>query len=168
VIITKCPPDLSQEVATELKSNLALASYQSCYFTGYQYANPYSLYNSSHSINLTQQDKVIILSAIANTDYLRQYLDTFDFDVHAIEYEDHHYFTNADIEYIINRNEKVLDKQGIVLTTEKDAIRLAQYYDRLIAANVPVFVLPIHVQFLFDGKTAFDAEIKNRLLELEK
>lgn len=168
VIVTKCPPDLNKEDAAKIKTELALVDYQSLYFSTYQYGNPYSFFDPNHRINLAQQTNVLFLSAIANTNYLYQYADTFDFEYSTIEYADHHYFSGQDIKYISQKYNEGMGGKGIIICTEKDAMRLAIFYKVLAQAQLPIFVLPIQVSFLFDESQAFNQEIQNRLLELEK
>ena len=47
----------------------------------------------------------------------------------------------------------------IIITTEKDAVRLQKFEQEL--KDVPFFVLPIGVEFLFDSKPAFNELIIN-------
>jgi tetraacyldisaccharide-1-P 4'-kinase len=60
------------------------------------------------------------------------------------------------------------DPYHIFLTTEKDAVRLAMHYEILMKNQVKFYVLPISVVFLDYDTEKFDAEIKTRLLEIEK
>ncbi|HMP28350.1 MAG TPA: tetraacyldisaccharide 4'-kinase [Saprospiraceae bacterium] len=169
IIVTKVPLDLSYEEAMKIKTQIAPLDYQSVYFTKYRYGNPYSFYETNRTLDLKKIRAVILVTAIANTSYLMSYLDQFNADIKSLAYEDHRYFTEYDIKNIIDTYKSVSDEQGkIILTTEKDATRLAIHYNTLIKERINVFVLPITVDFLFNQKEDFNKEIKDRLLEIDK
>jgi len=84
--------------------------------------------------------------------------------VTQIEFADHHLFDKGDIEKIIQVYRNSAPGQTIVLTTEKDAMRLALHQEMLAVAGVPVFVLPARVQVLFDEGPEFNALIQQYLL----
>ena len=58
-------------------------------------------------------------------------------------------------------------EKKIILTTEKDAMRLELHRKFLIDNKMPIFVLPIQVAFHFDEGKNFDAEIKQFLLDFK-
>jgi tetraacyldisaccharide 4'-kinase len=47
----------------------------------------------------------------------------------------------------------------IILTTEKDATRLRKFQHEM--QHVPVFAIPISIEFLFDEAPAFNKAIEN-------
>ena len=55
----------------------------------------------------------------------------------------------------------------LFLTTEKDAMRLALHKDYLIANKIPVFALPIEVDFLNGEGEQFDEYVKSFLLQFK-
>ena len=87
--------------------------------------------------------------------------------VHHMNYEDHHLFSDIDIEYIntvfINRE----SKRKLILTTEKDAMRLDLHRKKLIELNIPIFVLPTEVKFHDSENEKFDEDIRDFLLRFE-
>jgi tetraacyldisaccharide 4'-kinase len=60
-------------------------------------------------------------------------------------YADHHNFTPAEIKEIIDSFNAIEDTNKIIITTEKDAVRLNTYAAQL--KDLPIFVLPIEVDF---------------------
>jgi tetraacyldisaccharide 4'-kinase len=61
-------------------------------------------------------------------------------------YNDHHIFTIDDLRDIKKRFEAISAEKKIIITTEKDAVRLAKFEQEL--KELPVFVLPIGHHFL--------------------
>jgi tetraacyldisaccharide 4'-kinase len=71
-----------------------------------------------------------------------------------INYSDHHIFSIEDWGDIKKRFDRMEAGEKIILTTEKDAMRLLKFEKEL--ATLPFYVLPIGHHFLFDEGTMFD------------
>ncbi|MEI9958671.1 MAG: tetraacyldisaccharide 4'-kinase [Ferruginibacter sp.] len=71
-----------------------------------------------------------------------------------LRYADHHIFHSEDLADIKKHYEKISNTNKIILTTEKDAVRLVKFEEQL--KDFPVYVLPIEHHFLFDESKAFD------------
>ena len=148
VIVTKCPSDLTQEQQQKVKSKLALAKNQNLFFSAIEYDE--FVFSESNSIPVQEvksKDKTL-LAGIAKPkyffDFLKKPSDTL------LEFPDHHNFTSTEIESI-----KVKAQENLVITTEKDYVRL---YDSVVADHL--YYLPIKSailknQDLFD-KTILD------------
>jgi tetraacyldisaccharide 4'-kinase len=54
---------------------------------------------------------------------------------------------------MLKRFNTIQAQQKIILTTEKDAVRLTKFSQEL--KNYPVYVIPIEVQFLFNEQQQF-------------
>ena len=55
----------------------------------------------------------------------------------------------------------------LIITTEKDAMRLETHKQFLVENKVPIFALPISVQFHGDDGAQFDQDIKDYLLNFK-
>lgn len=165
VIVTKCPSDLTEEDANKIRKQLRLTSKQQSFFTEYNYHHPYNFYNPKQRIKLDDDLDAIVISAIANTRYLLSHLHQSVKSFTSMEYEDHHNFTQQDIEYITKVYGERTHHRKIILTTEKDAVRLDAHRNYFAEQKIPIFVLPVEVSFLLGGKEEFDALIKGRLSE---
>jgi tetraacyldisaccharide 4'-kinase len=167
IIVTKCPREFTEEDRLLVINKVNLTEYQKIYFSYYEYVYPYNFFDPTQRILLDRDIDIILLSAIANTDYLLQYLDASAKSVHEIEYTDHHFFDTHDIEKIIKVFQNLYSSRKLILTTEKDAMRLEIHKDTLNAHGLPVYILPVKVKFHFDGGAAFDNEVKKFLLGFE-
>jgi tetraacyldisaccharide 4'-kinase len=167
IIVTKCPTEVSDLQKTDIIKKIQPMSYQNVFFSYYEYGYPYNFYNPKHRISLDSELDVILLSAIANTDYLMTYLLDQVKSVHEIEYEDHHMFDGHDIERITKVFQNHGQSRKLILTTEKDAMRLELHKETLQKNNIPVFVLPTKVKFHHAEGEVFDADIKKFLLGFE-
>jgi tetraacyldisaccharide 4'-kinase len=70
-----------------------------------------------------------------------------------IRYADHHIFTSNDLKEIKRQFEKIQSEQKIIITTEKDAVRLEKFKNELI--DFPIYVLPIQHEILFNENDHF-------------
>ena len=166
ILVTKCPDEISTDDKKEIINRLE-ANNRPVFFTKYLYAQPYFLFNNRYRLNLNTETKIILVSAIAGTDYLLDYLTKEVDTVHSLAFRDHHDFSERDVGQLdLMFNELKAEKKAI-LCTEKDAVRLLKHKDYLIEKKLPVFVLPIDVQFLFDEGEKFNSYITNKLLEFK-
>jgi len=164
IVVTKCPDHLDLEEKKAIEKKINPFNYQKLFFSKYKYLKPYYIFDSEIKMTLDKSSHVVLISAIANVDYLLDYLDERCSVDNIIKYEDHHYFTEFELEQFKKINDNITIDNTVFLTTEKDAMRLALHKEFLIKHKIPIFVLPIEVEFLDDDKTAFDLFIKNFLL----
>ena len=83
-----------------------------------------------------------------------------------MNYEDHHLFSDVDIDYINTVYTHRHAKRKLILTTEKDAMRLDLHRKKLRELNIPIYVLPMQVKF-HDDQEQFDTDIKEFLLKFK-
>jgi tetraacyldisaccharide 4'-kinase len=167
VIVSKCPESLSQGQRQLMIDKLKLKSDQEVYFSKYVYGYPYSMYNVTHQITLNKSMHAVSVSAIANTSYMISYLQPILASIIELNYADHYNFSSQDVDYIIDIFQKREQSNKILLTTEKDAIRLAIHLNKFLDAKIPIFVLPLRVVFLQQDGKQFDDSIKKRLLSFQ-
>jgi len=167
VIVTKCAAEMTTADQQRMIAEIKPQHHQQIFFTYYKYHHPYGFYNTKQRIRLDEQLDVILISAIANTKYLLDYLHGEVATVHHMDYEDHHLFSERDIEYITSVYNHRDTERKIILTTEKDAMRLDLHRTALQEANLPIFVLPAEVDFLFGQRPHFDLLVKDYLLNFK-
>lgn len=167
IIVSKCPSELTHEDKERIRLKINPLSHQSLFFTYFEYDYPYYMYRPDQRISLDKDLKVILLSAIANTEYLLKYLESEVSDVFEIEYADHHNYDHHDIERIVKIYNNTAGERKIIITTEKDAMRLERHKELLKSQNIPVFVLPIKVRFHHNESMAFNQLIQSFLLEFQ-
>ena len=74
-----------------------------------------------------------------------------------MHFNDHHIFSIDDWRDIRKRFEGIQAERKIILTTEKDAMRLLKFHNEI--DGIPFYVIPIEHKFLFDGDNEFNAEV---------
>lgn len=146
VIVTKCPPTLSDSEKEEIKNKLKLASHQKLFFTTIGYDDfVFSKEQKLLVSEITSQAK-IILAGIAKPEPFFNHLKNEN-DL-LLKYPDHHNFSDKEIEEI-----KSKANGKIIITTEKDYVRIKDKFD-----GNQLFYLPIKTEFLND------VELFNRLI----
>ncbi len=167
IVVSKCPPQINEAQKAKITAEIAPLSFQKIFFSYYKYAAPYYIFNGAQRIKLDFNVDVLLICAIAKTDYLTDHLQERVNSLKTLEYEDHRYFTDFDISHLLRNFNAIESQQKIILTTEKDAMRLELHRKFLIENKMPIFVLPIQVAFHFDEGKTFDADIKQFLLDFK-
>lgn len=157
IVVTKCPSALTQQERFEIMQELKPLPHQHVFFTTIEYETPHHLFTQEKK-TLSRQHEVLLVCGIANpqplTDYIHECTKTYD----ALFYSDHHIYTIENLNEIEERFNQIKDAHKMIVTTEKDAVRLIKFKDRL--SHLPIYVLPITVSFLFDQEMLFKSIIR--------
>jgi tetraacyldisaccharide 4'-kinase len=169
IVVTKCPDTLPPAEMEKIRASVIYDQRQQVFFSRYRYGLPYKMYGTGERIALRPELDVLLVVAIAGTEYLLEYVDSLCGDVRMLEYNDHHPFSNFDIGDM-ERHFKLMPegRERIILTTEKDAMRLDVHRDLLRKLSLPIYILPVAVQFIDEPHDAFDTAIKSWLLNFKQ
>ncbi len=158
VIVTKCPRDIKPIDFRIAAKNLELRPYQRLYFTTLTYGNlsAYTGHTPSKPLSAINADTYILLvTGIASAAPLVEKLCEHTEHVTHMEYGDHHNFTRSELQSISKRFDSISAASKLIITTEKDAARMAQY-DLPDNIKENLYVLPIKVEFLQDQEESFN------------
>lgn len=158
IIVTKCPADLSDEKKNKIIRELKPLKRQHVFFTTIEYGTPYHIYNQT-KMPITQDIEVYLVCGIANPKPIKEYLLEHAYTYYQKNYNDHHIFTIDDLQEIKSKFDEIDAENKLILTTEKDAVRLVKFTEQL--ENLPLYVLPIKHKFLFNEGQKFDELIVN-------
>lgn len=165
IIVTKCKPDLSQDTRKALTDEINPSPHQSLFFTTIKYGTSYHIITKS-PYTIHYETEVLLITGIANPRPLKKYLEEYVDTYHMMHFSDHHIFTIDDWRDIQKRFEDIESPDKIILTTEKDAMRLLKFENELM--SIPFYVLPIEHEFLFDEGTQFDSIITKFIQEFKQ
>jgi len=152
LVVTKCNPDLTKEAAASVADEINVLPHQHLFFASIKYGIPYHL-TRHHSVPVTSSMEVLLVSGIANPGPLKDFLQENSRAYYEMLYSDHHIFTIDDWKEIVKRFESISATNKLILTTEKDAVRLVKFVNEL--KNLPLFVMPIEMQVLFNEERRF-------------
>ncbi len=133
IVVTKCPDNLSPIERDEIKSKLKLRSFQDLFFSTIQYDKFIYSNSGSISLNSLKGQEVTIVTGIAKPSFFVNYISEYVQGDH-LKYKDHHYFTNGEI--------NILKSKSLIITTEKDYMRLKNYH----LENI--YYLPMEIKFI--------------------
>ena len=153
VLVTKCPDDLNPLDMRIVINSLGLFPYQSLYFTRMRQGEITPLFADRAVRKVREGDPVIAMSGIANPVPLLESLRK-RFDVVAeLTFDDHHTYRLSDMRRLEALFAAYPD--AVVLTTEKDAVKLTNRKKVPEAVQQRLYYVPIHVSFVADSESEF-------------
>jgi tetraacyldisaccharide 4'-kinase len=153
IVVTKCRANLPVSEKEAIEKSLDILPHQKLFFTEILYAPPYHLFNKNFA-NIGSTTDLLLVTGIANPKPLMNFITGHVHSYEMLRYADHHIFTSTDLKDIKKHFKNLPENDRMILTTEKDAVRLEKFKADL--ADYPVYVLPVKHSFLFDGGAQFD------------
>ncbi len=152
IVVTKCPDELAEEERRAIVAEIRPLEHQHIFFSSIQYDAPYGIVAHGGAV-IDEEVEVLLVTGIANPAPLKTWLDHHSNAFYEMAYGDHHIFSIDDLEAIFHRFEAITAEKKLILTTEKDAVRLVKFRREL--AGRPFYVLPIKPAFLFGDEPRF-------------
>ncbi|HTI08062.1 MAG TPA: tetraacyldisaccharide 4'-kinase [Puia sp.] len=175
VIVTKCPEDLAETERRSIIHEIDPLPHQQVFFSSIQYGQPYHItrgktpdsdgqdrggfepnasgFHVKETVDINDQMEVLLVTGIANPAPLKKWLNERSGAYYELAYSDHHIFSIDDLHNITRRFNGIAAPGKIILTTEKDAVRLVKFRQEL--EDLPFYVLPIEPRFLFGDQPRF-------------
>ena len=152
IVVTKCPPDISLAEKNQLIREIHPAAHQRLFFSAIQYGKPYQVI-TRQPWKPEKGTEVLLVTGIANPGSLKKHLEELFNGYEELAFSDHHIFTIDDLKWIIKKFNQLTSPGKILLTTEKDAVRLQKFSQQL--RELPFYVMPIQPVFLFKEENQF-------------
>ncbi len=150
IIISKTPDKTTAIDIRNVIKDLKPLAHQQLFFTWLKYGELKGFQNPAETID-TLDDlfryRIVAFTGIGNPKPMITYLKEYASDVKHIQFPDHHSFTIQDIADVRAQLDAIEGGNKIVVTTEKDAMRLRGTDLQDIANTLPLYVLPIEVDF---------------------
>ena len=153
VVISKCPDNLSLEESKIIETNLKFK--KEVFFSKIVYNKIVSL-KENETIEKKSLKKVILVTGIANSSPIVEYLENLNIKIKHFQYKDHFQYQIKDITKIIDCYNKE-NSEIIILTTEKDAQKMKDFEELW---DFPVYYLKVSVDFI-RNKDKFAEKIVN-------
>lgn len=150
VVLTKCP-DFDELDKDQWRKDLRLEDNQSLFLSKIAYDQLIDLQGERFK---SKPDRIIIVSGIANADPLVEYLNNSHEILHHFEYRDHYRFKAQDIQEIHDLFDKFADDNVVIVTTEKDMMRLKNRSEFVGISDYPWGIQSIKVEL--DEPDKFD------------
>ena len=166
LVVTKCATDLPNAEKASIVERLKPLPHQKVFFSHIQYGLPYDFLNPTETVSLSADMSVLLVCGIANSKSLVEYLKSLGITWQRIPFADHHYFKEKELERVATTFEKMTASNKIILTTEKDSMRLLLHEDFLRQKGLPIYCLPIEMGIQENGAD-FDRLVKAKILEVK-
>ncbi len=114
IVVTKCPKDISVSKKEQIRLKLKPNANQKVVFSFIDYSDV--VFSENESRNLLDLENVTLVTGIANASPLVAHLKNSGLQFQHLNFPDHYAFKDEDI--------SILEQQHVILTTEKDFMRL--------------------------------------------
>jgi len=172
VIVTKCPNNIRPIDIRTFGKNLNLIPDQGLFYSRLAYEQTRPVFGGTpiRLDRLTTNDAILVIAGIANPKPFVRYVKSFDAHVKVNIFDDHHNYTRHDLELITERYNSLQGARKIIVTTEKDAVRLLNnpYFPK--ALKGALMYVPVHVDIMHTepGETLRGETLRDEILRLMK
>ncbi|MGJ8759738.1 MAG: tetraacyldisaccharide 4'-kinase [Polaribacter sp.] len=122
ILVTKCPVNLTESSKNSIKQKLK-KFHKKVFFTTISYDDQ-TAGSDSILVNDLKDYDVLLITGIANPTPLLSFLTEKNVNFKHLKFPDHHHFTDNEIEIIKKEYTNLKSSKKLILTTEKDYVRL--------------------------------------------
>jgi len=164
ILITRTPESTQAMERQAFVKRLGLSMGQQLYFTSMQYGElrPVYLDNPGKTTAWFKENAgaILLVSGIANPRPLREYARSIRDRLTELSFPDHHRYRAGDMEKIYQNYCRLKEQhqEVLVLTTDKDAVRLQEHKPGA-GLKEAFYSVPIGVHFPNNDKEEFDRQI---------
>ena len=143
IIVTKCDSDTNEDKKERVIQKLNIGDNQKIYFSSIKYSKMVYDKEGSKSLSEFRNIKFTLVTGIADSSHLINYLNDSGYNFNHMLFKDHHNFSDSDIIKI--------DRNNLIITTEKDYVKL---FTKITSS---LYYLPI--EFVIDNEVDFRKQI---------
>lgn len=168
VIITKCPWNLKPMEFRVITKAMKLYPYQQLFFSTHEYEMPIAVFPEEQgklgasetlvSLASLKDKNVLLLTGIGSPEQMKHDMEQMTDHVTPLTFSDHHDFKQKDI-VAINEAFAALPEPKVIITTEKDATRLADLEELSSEVKQHLYKLPIYIQIMQDQEELFNQTV---------
>ncbi|MCF2876268.1 MULTISPECIES: tetraacyldisaccharide 4'-kinase [unclassified Tenacibaculum] len=147
IVVTKCPENLSKDGQNKIKQRIKLRENQQLFFTSISYDEELKGKGIELTISDLKSKEVLLVTGIANPTSLLSYLSAEGINYKHLKYPDHYEFTENDILKIEKEFKGVNSNDKVLLTTEKDYMRLENKLEDVSYISIKSGFIPRNEEF---------------------
>lgn len=159
IVVSKTETILSPLIRRNIYKKLNIASHQKLYFSYLKYDELVSFPDLQKTTLKKKYSIIVLFTGVANAYPLKDYLRYYSRELISLDFPDHHQYNRKDIDLICKTFQNQFTKNKIIITTEKDAMRLINSPYLRLLKDLPVFFLPVEVKFHRQGEKEFNHQI---------
>ena len=151
VIMTKCPTDMKPMDYRILQRAMSLMPFQKMFYTTMvqKPLTPLFPQEAPEIRDESQLPTILLITGIASPEHMIADFEGKCKKLVPMMFPDHHTFSASDVE-AINLQYRMIEKPAIIVTTEKDGVRLRETQGLTKNVRQAIYVQPIEVQFIQD------------------
>ncbi len=151
LVVTKCPSQLSAADRVTLTAELRpyVRPEVPIFFTTTTYLPPQPVFAET-PFEWPAAARVLLFCGLARPAPLRAHVAAAYTLQDFVAFPDHHAYTTREVEALARRWRQLANPAAVLLTTEKDMVKLLPAALAEVLRGVPIFYLPIAVKFLAD------------------
>ncbi len=161
IIVTKTPKVLSPITRRRLQDEIKPLPSQQIFFSFITYGCFIPVNEEQDITILKKLTYILLFTGIANDYPLQEEIRRKCSELSIIKFPDHHQYDLKDLDNIKVRFIDLPSRKKIILTTEKDMMRLKNPEFSNFLKDLPLFYLPIEIDFHGKDKQGFDKLIKD-------
>lgn len=161
IIVTKSPTVLSPLVTRVILERIKPLPGQKVLFSKIVFGEKQLMRGIELDKPVTKTYSILLFAGIANPYPLEEYLKRNCEDLNTMYFKDHHQYTEEDLIKIKDTFTNLASRNKIIVTTQKDAMRIEGTDLISVIKDLPVFYVPISVDFFGEDKTMFDSMIED-------
>lgn len=148
IIVTKTPSAISPAEADAIAAEIKPLPHQQLWFSTLEYGGLKPLFTGEKERRITVDTGVVLVTGIADPTPLVEYISASAGSVTHIQFSDHHNFNRGDILRITSALKALEQPDKIVVTTEKDSVRLKEFTIIADPVRDHIYFLPVKVRFI--------------------
>lgn len=160
VVVTKCPAALSSEEQERWRTDLGLTEQQQLYFSGITYQELRQF--NGPPVSVDGNTACLLFTGIADPSPLVQHVRSNWDRVEHVAFPDHHPFGTKDLERLAERYATFAPGPKMLVTTEKDAMRLRSVITSGALRDLPVFTIGMKASMIHQPEQ-FAAAIRDHV-----
>ncbi|MEO5571402.1 MAG: tetraacyldisaccharide 4'-kinase [Bacteroidia bacterium] len=162
IIVTKCPA-LTAIEKQKIVHEISPLQSQQILFSHFAYDDliPFSSENKKQDVSHLKDFYVLLLTGIANPQSMIDFLKGQGCEVHPLKFPDHYHYSKNDLMTVKEKFDNIVAQKKIIITTEKDFVRLKKENLKEIIHSLPFYYLPVKVEFDAHDKKTIDEKILN-------
>jgi tetraacyldisaccharide 4'-kinase len=156
IVVTKCTEHISEEERNSIIRKIDPKPHQRVFFSFIKYEEFKWLDNAGIKGIPDKINTVLLFSGVANIRPLENYLAGKKIALQSMRFGDHHEYSAADLVKIKETFNNIAEENKIIVTTEKDAVRIETAEQKEILKGLPVYYVPIAIDLPEKDKKMFN------------
>lgn len=156
VVVTKCPADLSENEKKIIRNKIEKYSAGKILFNFLKYTGLKSFNDGSILTDNQNTYEAVLFTGIANPHPLKKHFENIFKKITSIRFSDHHQYSVRDLMRIQETFNNIAAGKKIIITTEKDAMRLERPEHLEIIKHLPLYMAQIEIDFFPSDKITFN------------